>query len=474
MFVQQLYTGCISEAAYYIESNGIAAIIDPLRDIDAYLQIAKQRKATIQYIFETHFHADFVSGHLDLAAATGASIIYGPNTVTKFEVTVANDNQVFQIGDASIQVLHTPGHTLESSCYLLKDETGKDHAIFTGDTLFVGDVGRPDLAQKDNEITMEELAGMLYDSLREKIMPLADDVIVYPAHGAGSSCGKNLGSETFSTIGTQKQINYALQPQSKEDFIIAVTDGLAAPPQYFPINAKINKEGYESLDTVVANGMKALSVAAFKEQIITFEPVILDTRNATLFTQGFVPGSISIGLEGRFAEFAGSILPFDQAILLVCEPGTEKESIVRLARVGFENIIGHLAGGFNAWVSAGETPDLIIDVEADELAMDIPFDPNMVIVDVRKTSEFDKGHIKEALTIPLDELTDPASMANFDDNQNIYIHCAGGYRSVIASSLIKRQGIHNIRNVVGGFKAISELSDKFDIEETVLAEEVKS
>jgi glyoxylase-like metal-dependent hydrolase (beta-lactamase superfamily II)/rhodanese-related sulfurtransferase len=474
MFVQQLYTGCISEAAYYIESNGIAAIIDPLRDIDAYLQIAKQRKATIQYIFETHFHADFVSGHLDLAAATGASIIYGPNTVTKFEVTVATDNQVFQIGNASIQVLHTPGHTLESSCYLLKDETGKDHAIFSGDTLFVGDVGRPDLAQKDNEITMEELASMLYDSLREKIMPLADDVIVYPAHGAGSSCGKNLGSETYSTIGTQKQTNYALQPQTKEDFIIAVTDGLAAPPQYFPINAKINKEGYESLDTVVANGMKALSVAAFKEQIITFEPVILDTRNATLFTQGFVPGSISIGLEGRFAEFAGSILPFDQAILLVCEPGTEKESIVRLARVGFENIIGHLAGGYNAWVDANETPDLIINVEADELAMDIPFDPNMVIVDVRKTSEFDKGHIKEALTIPLDELTDPASMANFDDNQNIYIHCAGGYRSVIASSLIKRQGIHNIRNVVGGFKAISELADKFDIEETVLAEEVKS
>ena len=474
MFVQQLYTGCISESAYYIESNGVAAIIDPIRDIDAYLQLAKQRNATIQYIFETHFHADFVSGHLDLAAATGASIVYGPNTVTKFEVTVAKDNQVFQIGDLTLQVLHTPGHTLESSCYLLKDETGKDHAIFTGDTLFVGDVGRPDLAQKDNEITIEDLAGMLYDSLHEKIMPLANDVIVYPAHGAGSSCGKNLGSETFSTIGTQKQTNYALQPQTKEDFIIAVTDGLAAPPQYFPINAKINKEGYESLDTVLANGLKALTVTAFKEQITTFEPVILDTRNATVFTQGFVPGAVSIGLEGRFAEFAGSILPFDQAILLVCEPGTEKESIVRLARVGYENIIGHLAGGFNAWVDANETPDLIIDVEADELAMDIPFDPNMVIVDVRKTSEFDKGHLKEALTIPLDELTDPASMANFDDNQNIYIHCAGGYRSVIASSLIKRQGIHNIRNVVGGFKAISELGDKFDIEETVLAEELKS
>jgi hydroxyacylglutathione hydrolase len=472
MFVQQLYTGCISESAYYIESSGVAAIIDPLRDIDAYLQLAKQRNATIKYIFETHFHADFVSGHLDLAAATGASIVYGPNTVTKFEVTVAKDNQVFEIGDVTLQVLHTPGHTLESSCYLLKDTAGKDHAIFTGDTLFVGDVGRPDLAQKDNEITIEDLAGMLYDSLHEKIMPLADDVIVYPAHGAGSSCGKNLGSETFSTIGTQKQTNYALQPQSKEDFIIAVTDGLTAPPQYFPINAKINKEGYESLDTVLANGLKALTVASFKEQITTFEPVILDTRNATLFTQCFIPGAISIGLEGRFAEFAGTILPFDKAILLVCEPGTEKESIVRLARVGFENMIGHLAGGFDAWTKAGEPIDLIIDVEADELAMDIPFDPNMVIVDVRKTSEFDKGHIKEALTIPLDELTDPASMANFDDNQNIYIHCAGGYRSVIASSLIKRQGIHNIRNVVGGFKAISELSDKFDIEETAIAEEV--
>jgi glyoxylase-like metal-dependent hydrolase (beta-lactamase superfamily II)/rhodanese-related sulfurtransferase len=474
MFVQQLYTGCISESAYYIESNGIAAIIDPLRDIDAYLQLAKQRNATIKYIFETHFHADFVSGHLDLAAATGASIVYGPNTVTKFEVTVAKDKQVFEIGDTTLQVLHTPGHTLESSCYLLKDEAGKDHAIFTGDTLFVGDVGRPDLAQKDNEITIEDLAGMLYDSLHEKIMPLADDVIVYPAHGAGSSCGKNLGSETFSTIGIQKQTNYALQPQTKEDFIIAVTDGLTAPPQYFPINAKINKEGYESLDTVLANGLKALTVAAFKEQITTFEPVILDTRNATLFTQGFIPGAISIGLEGRFAEFAGSILPFDKAILLVCEPGTEKESIVRLARVGFENMIGHLAGGFDAWAKEGEPIDLIIDVEADELAMDLPFDPNMVIVDVRKTSEFDKGHIKEALTIPLDELTDPASMANFDDNQNIYIHCAGGYRSVIASSLIKRQGIHNIRNVIGGFKAISELSDKFDIEETAIAEEVKA
>jgi glyoxylase-like metal-dependent hydrolase (beta-lactamase superfamily II)/rhodanese-related sulfurtransferase len=474
MFVQQLYTGCISEAAYYIESNGEAAIIDPLRDIDAYLQLAAQRDTKIKYIFETHFHADFVSGHLDLAAATGASIIYGPNTVTKFDVTVANDNEIFELGDVNIQVLHTPGHTLESSCYLLKDETGKDYAIFTGDTLFVGDVGRPDLAQKDNEVTIEDLAGMLYASLHEKIMPLADGVIVYPAHGAGSSCGKNLGSETFSTIGVQKLSNYALQPQTKEAFITALTQGLAAPPQYFPINAKINKEGYESLDTVLSNGLKALTVSEFKEKITTFEPVILDTRNAAIFTQGFIPTSISIGLEGRFAELAGSILPFSQAILLVCEPGTEKESIVRLARVGFENIIGHIAGGFNTWAQANESTDLIIDVEADELAMDIPFDPNMVIVDVRKTTEFDKGHLKEALTIPVEELTDPASMANFDDNQNIYIHCAGGYRSVIASSLIKRQGIHNIRNVIGGYKAICEIADKFEIEETAVVEEMNN
>jgi len=470
MKIEQIYTGCLAQGTYYVVSDNEAFIIDPLREIEPYLERLSRDNVRLKYVFETHFHADFVSGHIDLSRATGANIVYGPLADPDFKAIIATDNQEFKVGKLTIKVMHTPGHTMESCIYLLKDENLQDHCIFTGDTLFLGDVGRPDLAQKDNEITMEDLAGMLYDSLHEKIMPLADDVIVYPAHGAGSSCGKNLGSETFSTIGTQKQTNYALQPQTKEDFIIAVTEGLAAPPQYFPINAKINKEGYESLDTVVANGMKALSVADFKQQITTFEPIILDTRNATVFTQGFIPGSISIGLEGRFAEFAGSLLPFDQAILLVCEPGTEKESIVRLARVGFENIIGHLAGGFNTWATAGETIDLIIDVEADELAMDIPFDPNMVIVDVRKTSEFDKGHIKEALTIPLDELTDPASMANFDDNQNIYIHCAGGYRSVIASSLIKRQGIHNIRNVIGGFKAISELSDKFDIEETVLTQ----
>lgn len=466
MFVKQLYTGCLSEAAYYIESNGIAAVIDPLRDIDEYLNLARERNSSIRYIFETHFHADFVSGHLDLAAATGATIVYGPGTVTNFPVHVAKDGETFAIGDLTLQVLHTPGHTLESSCYLLKDASGKEHAIFTGDTLFVGDVGRPDLAQKGKEITMEDLAGMMYESLQSKIMPLADNVIVYPAHGAGSSCGKNLGPETFSTIGEQKASNYALQQQSKEDFIKAVTDGLAAPPQYFPINAKINKEGYESLNAVLEKGMQALDIPTFKLKLKDDNIVVLDTRKASVFTEGFIPGSIFIGLEGRFAEWAGSLLPFDKEILLVTEPGKEKESIVRLARVGFENFGGHLAGGFEHWKNNGEATDMIIDVEADEMAMDMPFDPQMVIVDVRKVPEYADGHIKEALNIPLDELTDPGSMAHLEDNHNIYVHCAGGYRSVIAASLMKKQGIHNLRNVLGGWGQIKELKDKFSIEKT--------
>lgn len=466
MFIKQLYTGCLSEAAYYIESAGVAAVIDPLRDIEEYLVLAKERNATIKYIFETHFHADFVSGHLDLAASTGSTIVYGPGTVTNFPVHVAKDEEVFQIGKISITVLHTPGHTLESSCYLLKDENGKDIAIFTGDTLFVGDVGRPDLAQKGNEITMEDLAGMLYESLQKRIMPLADEVIVYPAHGAGSSCGKNLGPATFSTIGEQKSTNYALQEQTKEAFIQSVTEGLAAPPNYFPINAKINKEGYDSLDAVLLKGMKPLSIDDFKQKIAS-NAIILDTRNSADFTQGFILGSISIGLDGRFAEWAGSLLPFNEPIILVTEKGKEKESIIRLARVGFDKMEGFLAIGFEAWKEAGEKIDLIIDIEADEMAMDIAFDPNMVIVDVRKETEYANGHVKEAINIPLNDLTDPGSMVNLDDHHNIYIHCAGGYRSIIASSLIKRQGIHNIRNVVGGFAKITELSDKFDIEKDI-------
>lgn len=464
MYIEQLYTGCISEAAYYIESEGVAAVIDPLRDIDAYLVLASKRNARIQYIFETHFHADFVSGHLDLAAATGATIVYGPNTVTQFPVHVAKDGESFHIGKLRMDVLHTPGHTLESSCYLLHDESGKAHAIFTGDTLFVGDVGRPDLAQKGAELTMEDLAGMLYESLQQKIMPLADDVILYPAHGAGSSCGKNLGPETFSTIGAQKQSNYALQPQSKEDFIKAVTEGLAAPPQYFPINAAINKQGYESLNNVLAKGLQALDIPAFKLAIKQTNTLILDTRHAAVFTQGFVPGSISIGLEGRFAEWAGSLLPFDQNIVLVTEPGKERESIIRLTRVGFEKIIGYLDGGYAAWVNAGERIDMIVDVEADELAMDLPFDENLVVVDVRKETEFGNGHVKDAINIPLNEMMDPGSMANLEEHHNIYVHCAGGYRSVIAASLIKRQGIHNLRNVLGGWNKIKEQGDKIPTE----------
>lgn len=463
MFVKQLYTGCISEAAYYIESEGVAAIVDPLRDIEEYLDLANERKATIKYIFETHFHADFVSGHLDLAAATGATIVYGPDTETKLPVHIAKDGESFQIGKVAIEVLHTPGHTLESSCFLLKDENGKDHSIFTGDTLFVGDVGRPDLAQKANEITMDDLAGMLYESLKNKIMPLADEVIVYPAHGAGSSCGKNLGAETYSTIGEQKQTNYALQPQSKEEFIKVVTEGLTAPPQYFPINAMINKEGYESLDAVLKKGMQPLSVAAFKTKAADDQVIILDTRISSVFTEGFVPGSISIGLDGRFAEWAGSLLPFDKTLLLVTEPGKEKETIVRLARVGFDKMEGYLDGGFEAWQAAGEKVDMVIDVEADELAMDIPFDPNLVIVDVRKPAEYGDGHVKQALNMPLVDLMDPGTMADLEDTHNIYVHCAGGYRSVIAASLLKRQGIHNIRNVLGGWGKIKELADKIEV-----------
>jgi glyoxylase-like metal-dependent hydrolase (beta-lactamase superfamily II)/rhodanese-related sulfurtransferase len=465
MFIKQLYTGCLSEAAYYIESNGEAAVIDPLRDIDAYLQLANERKAKIKYIFETHFHADFVSGHLDLAAATGAPIVYGPGTHAKFAVHVAKDGEQFKIGSLTIEVLHTPGHTLESSCYLLKDENGKNHAVFTGDTLFVGDVGRPDLAQKGNEITMQDLAAMMYDSLHTKLFPLADDVLVYPAHGAGSACGKNLGPNSYSTIGEEKQFNYAMKAATKEEFIKEVTTGIAPPPQYFPINAKINKEGYESIDEVMAAGMKALSVEEFKNQI-TDNTIILDTRNATVFTQGFVPGSISIGLEGRFAEWAGAILPFEAPMLLVTEPGNEKESIIRLARVGFDKVKGYLNGGYEGWKKAGEPTDMIVDVEADELMMDIPHDNKLTVLDVRRPAEFADGHLKDAVNIPLNDMNDPGTIAELEDEHNYYVHCAGGYRSVIAASLIKRQGIHNLRNVLGGWAKIKEQEKAEIVKET--------
>lgn len=456
MFVKQLYTGCLSEAAYYIESNGEAAIVDPMRDIDPYLQLANERKAQIKYIFETHFHADFVSGHLDLSNATGASIIYGPKTETKLPVHIAKDGERFQLGDLVIETLHTPGHTVESTCYLLKDKNGKDHCVFTGDTLFVGDVGRPDLAQKGKEITMDDLAGMMYESLHSKIFPLADEVIVYPAHGPGSACGKNLGENTYSTIGEEKKSNYAMKAATKNEFIKSVTEGIAAPPQYFPINAKINKEGYESLDAVLTSGMQAFSVDEFKK-LMTGEVIVLDTRSGEKFTQGFIPGSINIGLDGRFAEWAGGLLPFDRSILLVTEPGKEKETIVRLARVGFNKMSGYLQGSFEAWKKEGEEIDMIVDVEPDELLMDMPHDKNLVVLDVRKPAEFADGHLKNAINIPLDDLTDPGNLSDIEDHHNVYIHCAGGYRSVIAASLLKRQGIHNLRNVIGGWNQIKAL-----------------
>ena len=456
MFIKQLYTGCLSEAAYYIESNGEAAVVDPLRDIDEYLELANERKATIKYIFETHFHADFVSGHLDLSKATGATIVFGPQTETKFPVHIAKDGERFNVGELTIEVLHTPGHTLESSCYLLKDGNGKNYCLFTGDTLFVGDVGRPDLAQKGNEITMDDLAGMMYESIQNKIMPLQDNLIIYPAHGPGSACGKNLGPETFSTLGDEKKFNYALQQKTKQEFVASVTAGLEAPPEYFPINARINKEGYDNIDELIAKGTKQLSIQEFKN-LIQQDVIILDTRPATVFTQGFVPGSISIGLEGRYAEWAGGLLPFDKELVLVTEPGKERESVVRLARVGFDKIVGCLDGGFDVWKKAGEEIDMIVDIDPDELAMDLPFDENILVLDVRKPTEFAEGHIAGAINIPLSTMIDPGVMANISDEDNLYIHCSAGYRSVIASSLLKRQGIHNLHNVAGGWNQIKNL-----------------
>lgn len=466
MKIEQIYTGCLAQGAYYITSKDEAIIIDPLREIMPYRDRLKRDNVKLKYIFETHFHADFVSGHLDLSIQTGAKIVYGPNAATDFDFISASDGQLFDVGNIKVKAIHTPGHTMESTTFLLIDENGKDHAIFSGDTLFVGDVGRPDLSQKGEILTTNDLAAMLYDSLQSKIMPLSNDVIVYPAHGAGSSCGKSLGPETFSTIGEQKQNNYALNQDSKEDFVKAVTDGLAAPPNYFPINAMINKQGYESLDSVVEEGLKPLTVAQVKAFINDDEVILLDTRPASVFTQGFVPNSIFIGLEGRFAEWAGSLLSFTKKIILITEKDKEKETIIRLARVGFSKFLGHLDGGFEAWETAGEKIDLIIDIEADELAMDLPFDPKAVIVDVRKETEFGDGHLAEAVNLPLVDLVDPASMADLEDNQNIYVHCAGGYRSVIAASMIKQQGIHNLRNVLGGWGAIKELKDKFQIEKS--------
>ncbi|MGC4058166.1 MAG: MBL fold metallo-hydrolase [Chitinophagaceae bacterium] len=453
MNIQQLYTKCLSEAAYFISDGNEAAVIDPLRDVDTYLQMAEEQNVQIKYIFETHFHADFVSGHQELAARTGAQIVYGPDTEADFPFYKATDGETFKIGALSIEVLHTPGHTLESSCYLLRDAQGTPYCIFTGDTLFVGDVGRPDLFS--GNLSKEELAAKMYHSLNEKIKPLHDDVIVYPAHGPGSSCGKNLGPETYSTIGQQKATNYALKDMSEEEFVQNVTQGLSEAPAYFPINARLNKSGVSSLEDVMSKGLKPLSLQEFKEKIAG-DVLILDTRKSTSFTEGFIPESISIGLDGRFAEWAGVLLPFGTEIVLVTEAGNEAESITRLARIGYDTVSGYLEGGFEQWQNAGEEVDLIIDIEADELAMDLPHDPKLEILDVRKEGEFGEGHVQGATNMPLNKFSDILSIANVDTESNLYIHCAGGYRSVIAASILKRQGFHNLRNVLGGFAKIKE------------------
>jgi len=433
-------------------SNGEAAIIDPLREVGPYIDRAEKDGVKIKYILETHFHADFVSGHLDLAAKTGATIVYGPTANTKFDCHVATDGEVLKVGDVEIHVLHTPGHTMESTTYLLKDESGKDHAIFSGDTLFLGDVGRPDLAQKAATMTQEELAGILYDSLRNKIMTLTDEVIVYPGHGAGSSCGKNMSKETVGTIGDQKATNYALRANmTKEEFVAEVTDGLGAPPAYFPENVRMNKMGYESLDKVMEKGLRPLSPDAFEAAANETEALVIDTRHQNTFINGFVPQSIFIGIDGSFAMWVGAlILDINQPILIIADPGREEEVVTRLSRVGYDNSIGFLEGGFDAWKAAGKDVDTLDQVTAEELKGI----EGATIVDVRKKGEYLSEHVVDAMNVELDYFND--QMASVPQEGTFYVHCAGGYRSVIAASILKARGYHNMVDVAGGFKAIKE------------------
>ncbi|WP_259016024.1 MBL fold metallo-hydrolase [Emticicia fluvialis] len=453
MKVEQIYTGCLAQGAYYIESDGEAAIIDPLREVNTYLNKARKDGATIKYIFETHFHADFVSGHLELSQKTQAPIIYGPNANPAFESIIATDGQTFQLGEIKIKVLHTPGHTMESSCYLLFDEQGKEYCIFTGDTLFIGDVGRPDLAQK-SDLTVEDLAGYLYDSLHEKIMPLPNHLIVYPAHGAGSACGKNMSKETYDTLGNQKQVNYALQQQTKEAFINAVTDGLTPPPYYFPKNVQLNKAGSASLEAVMQTGMQPLSPEAFEAAANETGAVIIDTRQPEYFKDAFVPNSINIGLKGDFAPWVGTLITdINQPILFLANDGTEQEVITRLSRVGYDNIIGYLKGGIEAWQAAGKETDSIVSISAEQFAEEYK-NGNKLVKDVRKATEFETGFLAGATNIPLAYISE--NMAEFSKDQTNYIHCAGGYRSMIASSILKSRGFDNVINVDGGIGAIRQ------------------
>ena len=456
MIVEQIYTKCLAQGAYYIESNGEVAIIDPLREVQTYIDLAALSGSKIKYIFETHFHADFVSGHVTLAEETGAEIIYGPNANTSFKSTIVKDGQVFKLGALTITALHTPGHTMESTTYLLKDKEGKDHAIFSGDTLFLGDVGRPDLAQKMGDLTMEDLAGFLYDSLRTKIMPLADDVIVYPAHGAGSACGKNMMKETVDTLGNQKKVNYALRADmSKEEFIKEVTEGLLPPPAYFPLNVKLNKEGYENIEQKLDAGLHALSPDEFDEAANDIEVVILDVRHQNDFEIGHVPEAIFIGLNGDFAPWVGSLIKdIYVPILLIVEEENLEEAIIRLSRVGFDNVIGYLKGGMKAWIEAGKEIDKVPSISANEFKSTQDKKSNVAIVDVRKESEFLSEHIIGAENFSLSKITD--YLSELIEKDIFYVHCAGGYRSMIAISILKSRGVYNVVNVTGGLKSIKE------------------
>ncbi|WP_213522010.1 rhodanese-like domain-containing protein [Nonlabens sp.] len=454
MKIEQIYTGCLSQGAYYIESNGEVAIIDPLREVTPYLERAKKDAAKIKYIFETHFHADFVSGHVTLSQKTGAPIVFGPNANPTFKAIIAKDEQEFSLGNVTIIALHTPGHTMESTTYLLRDEQGNDRAIFSGDTLFLGDVGRPDLAQKMGVVTKEDLAGFLYDSLRNKIMPLSDDVIVYPAHGAGSACGKNMMKETVDTLGNQKQMNYALRADmTKEEFIEEVTHGLVAPPQYFPLNVQMNKEGYEDVDQILKRGTQALSPKAFEAAANETGAIVLDVRSQDEFAQGHIPRSIFIGLDGSFAPWVGTLIAdVKQPLLLVTAPGREKETLTRLSRVGFDQSIGYLDGGFESWKNAAMQYDTVASITASQFEKEEK-ERHLPVFDVRNESEYFSEHVVNAKNTPLEFLND--YLTSFPE-ESFFVHCAGGYRSMIAASILKSRGIHNLINVKGGFSAIKE------------------
>lgn len=467
MKIEQIYTGCLAEAAYYIESDGEVAVIDPLRDVQPFINRANKDGATIKYVFETHFHADFVSGHIDLSNKTGATIVFGPTAQPSYIAYIAKDEEVFKVGKITIKALHTPGHTMESTCYLLSDENGKETAIFTGDTLFIGDVGRPDLAQHViSDLTEEKLAGHLFESLRNKIMPLDDSLTVYPNHGAGSACGKKMSKETTDLLGNQKKFNYALNPAlTKEEFIKEILTGLVPPPSYFPQNVLMNIKGYENLDEVMERSSQALSPEAFEAAANETEALIIDVRDAQVFAKGFVPNAINIGLDGQFATWVGTLITdLKQPILLVADEDKENETITRLARVGYDNCIGYLKGGFDNWKKSGKEIDSVESISANEFATLFLANPALNVLDVRKKSEYDSEHVLRVENFPLDFLND--SMSQIQPNKTYYVHCAGGYRSMIAISILKSRGFHNLVDVAGGFTAI-KLNEKLPITEYV-------